>query len=317
MLDQHPRLKVAERADTVLAPESGVDTGYRFSWGLAIVGGVSATAITFFLLTLGSGFGLMLVNPLSSANPSGFNFLTGGAIYFFVAQAFGFAVGGHLAGRLLGPIVESNVQETFRAVAHGLMAWCVAILATLTMIGLIGASAAGNGATIAALYTFQASKSDTNSPLAYWVDTLFRPEISATGTPSSDLTQNDEAQNASAHAEAGRILSTALLQAEPMQSADQDRLAVLSAKSAGISTDKALVRIVALESDIRAKAVITAEKVRRAARDASLWLAASMLFGALVSMLSAVFARIEDDRESLAGSFYGRAIRARPQVQTN
>jgi hypothetical protein len=137
--------------------------------GLAIVGGASATAITFFLLTLGSGLGLMLVKPLSSATPSVSGFLTGGAIYFFVAQAFGFAVGGHLAGRLLGPIVETDTQETFRAVAHGLLAWCVAVLSTLAMLGLVGASAAGSGATIAALYTFQAPRATPLGRVRTWL----------------------------------------------------------------------------------------------------------------------------------------------------
>ena len=52
--------------DTVVIAEQGDEnTGYRFSWGLAIAGGVAATAVTFFLLTLGAGFGLLLVNPVT------------------------------------------------------------------------------------------------------------------------------------------------------------------------------------------------------------------------------------------------------------
>ena len=117
-------------AETVVfADEQPENTGYRFSWSLAFAGGVAATAVTFFLLTLGAGFGLLLVIPVAHASPSLPTFLTGGAIYFFVAQAFGFAVGGHLAGRLLGPIVESEIQEEFRAAAHGFVAWAVSVLA--------------------------------------------------------------------------------------------------------------------------------------------------------------------------------------------
>src|SRR5437868_4761193 len=87
--------------DALVIAETGEEnTGYRFSWGLAIAGGVAATAVTFFLLTLGSGFGLLLVHPYTQTVRALPAFLTGGAIYFFVAQAFGFAVGGHLAGRL-------------------------------------------------------------------------------------------------------------------------------------------------------------------------------------------------------------------------
>jgi hypothetical protein len=275
---------------------------------LALVGGVAATAITFFLLTLGSGFGLMLVKPLSGATASASGFLTGGAIYFFVAQAFGFAVGGHLAGRLMGPLPESDTQEMFRTVAHALLSWCIAILATVTMIGVVGSSVAGNGATIAALYTFQSAKAENTTQIAYLVDVLFRPETSATAPPVT--TQGDATQDQIARSEAGRILATALLMSEPMKTAEQDRLSALSASGAGISTQAAHARIVALEAEVRAKTAATAEYARRVARDASLWLAASMLFGALVAMLSAVFARLEDDRDSLIGQFRTRTPKA-------
>ena len=313
MLNQQPQLKGVKMTSAVLTGEAEANTGYRFSWGLAVVGGVAATAITFFLLTLGSGLGLMLVRPLSSANPTVGGFLTGGAIYFFVAQAFGFAVGGHLAGRLLGPIVESDTQEAFRAVAHGLASWCVAVLATLTMVGIAGASVGGSGASIAALYAFQAPKAETSSQTPYLVDVLFRPEVAAVSALSTDtqtggLAISDGATNAQARAEAGRILATALMLPQTMKMEEQDRLATLTANAAGISSEKARSRIVALEADVRAKAAAAAEYTRRVVRDASLWLAASLFFGALVAMLSAVLARIEDDRESIVGTFYKRRV---------
>lgn len=138
--------------DTIVIAEQGEEnTGYRFSWGLAIAGGVVATVVTAFLLTLGAGFGLLLVNPVTQSGPSAPAFFTGGAIYFFTAQAFGFAVGGHLVGRLLGPLVETNVQEEFRAAAHGLVAWAVTILATITLVALAGLTALNMGAGTVAL----------------------------------------------------------------------------------------------------------------------------------------------------------------------
>ena len=75
----------------------------------------------------------------------------GSAIYFFVVQAFGFVVGGHLAGRLLGPVLETSAQEDFRAGAHGFAVWAVTVLATLTMLALAGLTAASTGARTAAL----------------------------------------------------------------------------------------------------------------------------------------------------------------------
>ena len=306
MLDRHPRLQSVGATSPEHLTVEEPNSGYRFSWGLALVGGVAATAITFCLLTLGAGLGLMLVKPLTGSATASGGFLTGGAIYFFVAQAFGFAAGGHLAGRLLGPIEESDIQEKFRAVAHGLVAWCIAILATLSMISVVGASVVGSGATVAALYTFQVSKPDSTSQVAYLVDVLFRPEISTPDKPTSASVAPDASQGILARAEAGRILATALTQAEPMQAPEQDRLTVLTASSAGISVDTARARIVAMETDVRAKAALSAEYARRVARDATLWLAASMLFGALVAMASALLARFEDDRESLMATVFLR-----------
>lgn len=106
----------------------------RFSWSLVLAGGVIAAAVTFVLLTLGAGIGLLFVHP--SGPPQGL--FSGGAIYFFVAEAFGFAVGGHVAGRLMGPVVESPVQEEIRAAIHGLAVWAVTVLATVVLVGVAG-----------------------------------------------------------------------------------------------------------------------------------------------------------------------------------
>jgi len=130
-------------SDSVVIEEAG--TGYRFSWGLALAGGLVAIAVSFMLLTIGSGVGLLLVHrhmPGIVADP---RFLTGGAIYFLVAEAFGLAAGGHVAGRLLGPMIETTLQEEIRAALHGLVSWAVAVVGTLILVAIAGP-------TIAALY---------------------------------------------------------------------------------------------------------------------------------------------------------------------
>ncbi len=270
--------------DTIVLAEQGDEnTGYRFSWGLAIAGGVAATAVTFFLLTLGSGFGLLLVHPLTQSTSAVPVFLTGGAVYFFVAQAFGFAVGGHLVGRLLGPLVESHIQEEFRAAAHGFVAWAVTVLATLTMVALAG-MAANTGAATAALYGTAMSRSTESVPTAYLVDVLFRP---GTGTDAT-------------RAEAGRILDAGLAHGEQITADDDARLATLVSTQAGISRDQATARIDHMQADVQAKIRRAADIARRAASYASLWMALSLLFGAVVAMLAAVVARNEDDRDAVA-----------------
>ena len=272
--------------DTVVIAEQGDEnTGYRFSWGLAIAGGVAATAVTFFLLTLGAGFGLLLVNPVAHSGASTPVFLTGGAIYFFVAQAFGFAVGGHLVGRLLGPLVESHIQEEFRAAAHGFVAWAVTILATLAIVTLAGLTAANTGAATAALYGTTTSRTVETAPTAYLVDVLFRPGSSG---------------NESARAEAGRLLEVALVRGEQLAPDDRGWLITLVSEQAGISPDRAERRVDRMQADVQAKTKHAADIARRVASYASLWIAFSLLFGSVVAMAAAIFARKEDDREAAA-----------------
>ncbi len=269
--------------DALVIAETGEEnTGYRFSWGLAIAGGVAATAVTFFLLSLGSGFGLLLVHPYTQTASAIPAFLTGGAIYFFVAQAFGFAVGGHLAGRLLGPLYESHVQEEFRAAAHGFVAWAIAVLATLTVVAMAGMAAAGIGASTAALYGATPRASEAGTPTAYLVDQLFRP-----GAMRSDA----------ARAEASRILDAGMARGEDLAPADRDRLTTLVSQEAALSRDAASARIDTMQADIKAKTKRAADLARKTASYASLWIAFSLLFGAIVASYAAVLARREDDRQ--------------------
>jgi len=281
-------------ADTVVVAEEvgEVSTGYRFSWGLAFVGGVVATAVTFFLLTLGSGVGLLLVHPLTRGAAAVPAFLTGGAIYFFVAQAFGFAVGGHLAGRLLGFEAETTEQEDFRAGAHGLAAWAVTVLATLTMLALAGLTVASTGASTAALYGVTPAAVKTQAtPTAYLVDQLFRPAKGGAVQASPG--------SVAARAEAGRILDAGLAHGEQISAPDHARLTALTAAEAGLSEDEASTRIDRLQSDVQAATRKAADIARKTASYASLWAAFSLLFGGLVATGAAILARHQDDRQAL------------------
>ena len=125
-----PVTTVLDDGDSTTMIDAGNDNGgftHRFSWSAAFAGAFLATAVTFFLLALGAGFGLSLVSVQTTTTPS---FLTLGAIYFLASQAFGFAAGGHLAGRLIGPAPETAKEEEFRSAAHGLVVWALTVVAT-------------------------------------------------------------------------------------------------------------------------------------------------------------------------------------------
>lgn len=268
----------------VIAEERDENTGYKFSWGLAFAGAVAATAVTFFLLTLGAGFGLLLVHPSSHSGLSLPVFLTGGAIYFFAAQAFGFAVGGHLAGRLLGPILETRAQEDFRAGAHGLTVWAITVVASLLLLTLAGLGSAQGGG-VAALYgTSSSANSQSATPTNYLVDKLYRP--AGENAPEG------------ARQEAGRILAASFARGVALTDDDRSRLVALVVRNAGVSRDDAVRRVDTMQADTRAKLQRAADVTRKAASYASLWIGFSLLFGAIVAMFAAISARIEDDRRS-------------------
>ncbi len=269
------------------------NSGFRFSWGLAIAGGVVATAVTFFLLVLGSGFGLLLINPVKHSGPSMPAFLTGGAIYFFAAQAFGFAVGGHLAGRLLGPQIESRIQEEFRAAAHGLVAWAVTIIASL---GVVALGALGGGLAMGPLYGVHGVAGSGALSSAYVVDELFWPTVGHAGEDARGAGTADTL--AGARAEATRILQAGLIRGEQLAPADRDRLVTLVAEEAHVSQAVAASHVDQMQADLQAQTRKAADAARKAASYVSLWIAFSLLFGAVVAVFAATSARLEDNREA-------------------
>ena len=250
------------------------DEGSQFSWGVTIAGAVAATATTFFLLTLGVGVGLVFLHVPASPGAKT-TFLSLEAIYFFASQAFGFAVGGYLVGRLIGPEAENSAEEEFRAGAHGFAMWAVAVVAGLL---IAAASATFAGSAIAG---GAATRGDVAASRSYWVDDMFRSAVNST-------------QVAADKDEAGRILL--MTGTQPLSATDAGHLAHLVSRDAGISMDAGMDRVTAIQADMRA----AADKARKAASIMALWTALALLFGAVVSVAAAISARWLDDRVSFS-----------------
>jgi len=255
---------LTEDSATIVAEDAN-----RFRWGVAIAGAIAATATTLFLLTLGAGVGLALVKAPHATTATAF--FTLGAIYFLASQAFGFAVGGYLVGRLIGPEVENTEEEEFRAGAHGFVMWALAVVAGLLLI------AAASGAAGSAIGNAIATRADNSANSGYWVDAMFGPG------PNTPQTLADKA-------EASRILAMNI----PGQVSDQDteRLARLVSMDDDISMPAAVSRV----SDAEARMGHAADDARKAAAIAALWTAFSLLFGAVVAVAAAITARWADDR---------------------
>jgi hypothetical protein len=252
-------------ATTVLSRDATtiMSEGRHFNWGAVIAGAFAATAMSFFLLTLGAGIGLALVSPARNST-GGAAFLTLGAIYFLAVQAFGFATGGYLVGRLIGPEVETTEEEEFRAAAHGFVMWALVIVVSLLLAGFSSVVA---GSTISG-DTFTSATATSG----YWTDVLFRP---AANTPAI----------AADKAEAGRILTSNLPKGGALNRDDSARIADLVSRDAGIPMTAATARVTDVQS-----------QMRNAASILSLWTAFALLLGALVAVATAISSRWIDDR---------------------
>jgi hypothetical protein len=169
----------------------------HFSWSATLAGGVIAVGVTLVLLVLGSGLGLELVPREAAGGQLPHSVFTLGAIYFLAAQAFGLAVGAHVAGRLIGPAIETSNEENFRAGAHGLAVWAVAILITLLLVAATSSLAAKSAVRFATLYGASAQagpQEDQASSSAYFVDVLFRPQGGTNGNAHASLDWTQYAQ---------------------------------------------------------------------------------------------------------------------------
>ena len=164
-----------------------------FSWGAAVAGAIAATAVTFILLSLGSGIGFVTASPYSGG-PSAKTLTALGAIWIVLSQAWGYAVGGYLAGRLRSRGSSFATDETnFRDGAHGFVAWALGVVLTVTMVALgaaFGASLTAHvGATLgagAAGGTGAAAGGATQNPQnAYYVDSLFLTAPRGAGAPGA------------------------------------------------------------------------------------------------------------------------------------
>jgi hypothetical protein len=305
-----------------------------------------------------------------------------GAVYFLAAQAFGFAAGGHLAGRLIGPAPETVKEEEFRSAAHGLVVWALTVVATATLVALGSMVAGGSAIGVAAASSKPATQTTMNNDyIGYWVDMLFRPANQSqawlegtqyaqanTGdttdaqqqpvpppaaTPSPDMPpmtpsppsstepstqartetapptlvtpaspgassaptrlapQDTEipvpasangftppASLTSDKAEVARILTVGMGNGDRLNQYDEERVAGLVAQDTGLSLPTAQRRVDNAETRIHANQLQVADTARKTASFTSLWIALSLLFGAIVATAAAMSARWEDDRIS-------------------
>ena len=320
----------AVNADVAGSPYAHHSHGSAVSWGAIFAGAAAAASLSLILLILGTGLGLSSVSPWSRAGIGAATLGLSTVAWVTFTQLAASGMGGYLAGRLRQKWVNVHTDESyFRDTAHGFLAWCVATLATATLltsvIGSIvgsgvqaGASVAGGAATAAvsaaAGAATGASAQGNGQASAYAVDSLFRRDMSATAatpatgatpapqtaaglsTGASTATPSGADNSAATTGEVTRIFANSLRTGAALPADDVRYVGQLVAQRTGMSQADAEKRVTDSYHNIQtkareaeAKAKEAADQARKASAYAALWLFVSLLFGAFVASLAATY----------------------------
>lgn len=281
------------------------------SWGPIVAGAFAASTLTLILMLLGSGLGLTMVSPWSNEGASVTTFAVSTAIWLVVVQWLSSAAGGYLTGRLRTKWVGIHTDETFfRDTAHGFMAWALATLLVVLVLGsassaVVGrgvqaastvASGAAMGASAGAARTANTGSEGASNATSYFVDALFRP------TDPARLSAPGAEGDAAAAAQASRILIASAAAGE-VSADDKAYLGQLVAARTGLSQPEATARVDAVLTQVKAakvKAQQAADAARKASATFALLGALSLIIGAFIASVAAAFGgRQRDDDEAL------------------
>ena len=243
------------------------------SWGAVIAGGIAAAAMSLLLLALGIGLGLSSVSPWSGQGVSATTFSVGAGVYLVAVAMLSSTVGGYLAGRLRAVWAGVHNDEIyFRDTAHGLLSWALATVLSVTLLGAAAThilSGAASGIAPAA-----ATASATSGPADIYVDALLR----------RDTTTPVPGDGAATRGELDRLFAPVLRKGGDLSAADRTYAARVVSARTGLPQAEAEKRV----NDTIVQAKKTADDTRKATAKLMLWLAASMLAGALASILAAL-----------------------------
>ncbi|MBT9289932.1 hypothetical protein [Prosthecodimorpha staleyi] len=284
------------------------------SWGAIIAGAVAAAAISVVLTLIGTGLGLTMVSPWSGEGVGLTTLAVSTVIWLIIVQWASAGVGGYLTGRLRTRWAALHTDEVFfRDTAHGFMAWA---LATLLVVGMLGSGLAGvlsGGARVAAGLASGAVAGASAGAAAnvgpgtasvatsYFVDTLFRPSDPA-------RLSGPEADGAgAAAAQATRILVTGAT--GDIRPEDRTYLAQLVAARTGLNEADAKTRVDAVlarveEAKVRARQA--ADSARKASAALAFTTALALMIGAFIaSVAAALGARLRDDDDATLATVGG------------
>jgi hypothetical protein len=255
------------------------------SWGAILAGGFTAAAVSLIVVAFGIGAGLSVVSPWEGEGISATTASWSAGLFLVVVAMISSTFGGYITGRLRPGWDDVNVDERFfRDTAHGFVTWAFATVLTVTVLAGAGTHllAAASAGAIPAAGAGAAQAANNNSSNGssgdVYVDRLLRA-----GPQTDGRTTGPATDQASTRAELLRIITPATLKGGDVSPDDRSYAARLIAARTGLSQADAEQRV----NQTIAQAKDAADKARRAAAKFSLWIAVSMLAGALAGSLAA------------------------------
>ncbi len=272
------------------------------SWAAVLAGTLVAVSLTLVLMAIGSGLGFASISPWShrGLSATGFTVLT--AAWLVVVQWGSSAVGGYTTGRLRTKWAGVHTHEVFfRDTAHGLLTWATATV----FVALISAASAVHtaergaqaAATVSSAAMGHAAHGSMGGPMggpmggegpgSYEIDTLLRSSSAQPLPPER-------------YGEVARIMKNALGSGDgTLSEEDRNYLTALVASHSSIPPAEAQKRVDDALAQMKAaevRARQAADAARKAAAEASIYIALSMLIGAFIASVSAALGgRLRDE----------------------
>jgi hypothetical protein len=261
------------------------------SWGAIFAGALVAIATSLILVTLGAGLGFAAASPWQGQGITATTFTVTTAIWLIVVQWISACLGGYLAGRLRTRWLGTHVHEVFfRDTANGLVTWALATVVVAALVaGSLGSLVSGGVHAASAVAAGGAQGMAAAAPSMasnYDVDKLFRSSRD-TGGGGMDP-----------KAQVAPIVANAVTTGS-VPAADRTYLAGLVADKTGATPEEAQRRVdefVSTVTDAQVKAKQAADTARKAAAQAAIYTALSLLVGAFIASVSAALGgRLRDE----------------------
>jgi len=253
------------------------------SWGAILAGSFTAAAVSLIVVAFGVGAGLSVVSPWAGEGISATTASWSAGLFLVVVSMIASTFGGYITGRLRHSWDEVHVHERFfRDTAHGFVAWAFATVLTVTVLAGAGTHllAAASAGAIPAAGAGAAQAAGNNGDI--YVDRLLRAGPQANASTNSPAT-GTSADQAATRAELIRVIAPATRKGGDVSPDDRAYAARVIAARTGLPQAEAEQRV----NQTIAQAKEATDQARRAAAKFSLWVAISLLAGALSGSLAA------------------------------